>query len=372
VTNGQSVNAGEQIGWTCTNLWHVHLSEWQLVEGTPVWVNPLHEEGKLVPFADTSAPVIRALRFSTPALPTWILEHGAIWAPNAGNELPADNLRGLVDIRALIGDPQSFVGWFAELPALYADHHPQRVRFEIERAADGAIVLARDTFEAEVYLGAALPTLGLPVPFDYHYAPGTRQNLGAKPCLDLQPRACAGEYWLRLFAGPADAYWDTTRYPNGSYQLRVTAWDVSGNQSSATAAIAIDNPVPAPPPPPQPPPPPPPPQSSLPPAAGPALLKLTVTRFSMTPKVPRAGKRFAAAIRVSRSDTAGPLVSGKIVCAARIRSRTIAAVAKVFRRSLATCIWRIPRAARGRLMVGSVAVAYRGASVRRQFAFRVR
>jgi hypothetical protein len=370
VTNGQSVNAGEQIGWTCTNLWHVHLSEWQLVEGIPVWVNPLHSGGKLAPFADTSPPVIRALRFSTPALPTWILENGAIWSPNAGNELPADNLRGLVDVRALIGDPQSFVGWFAELPALYADHHPQRVRFEIERAADGAIVLAGDTFDAEVYLGAALPTLGLPVPFDYHYAPGTRQNLGAKPCLDLQPRVCAGEYWLRLFAGPADAYWDTTRYPNGRYRLRVIAWDVSGNQSAATAAIAIDNPVPAPPPPPQPPAPPPP----QPPAAGPprAPLTLTVTRFTTTPKIPKAGRRFAAAIRVSRSDTAGPLRSGRVVCTARIGRRRIAAVAKVFRRGLTNCVWRIPRFAHGKLLAGSLAVTYGGASVRRPFAFRIR
>jgi hypothetical protein len=370
VTNGQSVSPGDHIGWTCTNLWHVHLSEWQLVEGIPVWVNPLHDGGKLAPFADTAAPLIRALRFSTPALPTWILENGAISSPNAGTELSAANLRGLVDVRALIGDPQSFVGWFASLPALYADHHPQRVRLEIERAADGALVLARDTFDAEVYLGAPLPTLGLPVPFDYHYAPGTRQNLGAKPCLDLQPRVCSGEYWLRLFAGPADAYWDTTRFPNGRYRLRITAWDASGNQSAATAAIAIDNPVPAPPPPQLPPPP----QPPAPPPAGPprARLTLTVTRFATTPKLPKAGKRFAASVRVYRSDTAGLLVSGKLACPARSRSRGVAAVAKVFRRGLATCVWRIPRAARGRPLAGSVTVAYGRALVRRPFAFRIR
>jgi hypothetical protein len=373
VLNGQHVNAGEQIGWTCTNLWHVHLSEWQFVEGIPVWVNPLHGGGKLFPFADTSAPAIRAIRFATPALPTWILEHGAIWSPDAGTELPADHLHGLVDVRALIGDPQSFVGWFAQVPALYADHQPQRVRLELERAADGAIVLARETFNAEVYLGAPLPSLALPVPFDYYYAPGTRQNLGAKPCLDLQPRACAGEYWLRLFAGPAAAYWDTTLHPNGGYRLRVSAWDAIGNQSSATAQIAIDNPVPEPPPPPLPPPPEPPaPPIAGPPQGAPALLKLTVTRFATTPKVPRAGQRFAAGISVSRSDTARQLLTGKVVCAARIRSRKLAVAARGFRRGRGTCVWRIPRRARGRLMTGSVAVVYGGASVQRRFAFRVR
>jgi hypothetical protein len=371
VTDGQSVNAGEQIGWTCTNLWHVHLSEWQLVEGISVWVNPLHSGGKLLPFADTSAPAIRAIRFSTPALPTWILEHAAIWSPDAGTELPADHLQGLVDARALVGDPQSFVGWFAELPALYADHHPQRVRFEIERVADGALVLARETFSAEVYLGAPLPTLGLPVPFDHHYAPGTKQNLGAKPCLDLQPWACAGAYWLRLFAGPADSYWDTTLYPNGRYRIRVSAWDVAGNRSEATAQIAIDNPTAAPPP--QPPPPQPPaiPPAGLPPSAA-ARLKLSVTRFATTPKAPRTGKRFVAAMGVSRSDTARQLLSGRVVCAARIRSSRLAAIAAGFRRGLATCVWRIPRRARGKWMTGSVAVVYGGVSVQRKFAFRVR
>jgi len=368
VTDGQSVNAGEQIGWTCRHLWHVHLSEWQVVEGVPVWVNPLHGGGKLAPFADTSAPAIRAIRFSTPAPPTWILEHGAIWSPDAGSELSADHLQGLVDVRALIGDPQSFLGWFAELPALYADHHPNRVRFELERAADGAIVLARETFNGEVYLGAPLPSLGLPVPFDYHYAPGTRQNLGAKPCLDLQPRACAGEYWLRLFAGPATAYWDTTLYPNGRYLLRVTAWDVVGNWSAATAQIAIDNPVPAPPP--LPPPPPPAPPAAPPPRSAP--LKLTVIRFATTPQAPRAGKRFAAAIRVSRSDTARQLLSGRVVCAARIRSRRLGPVTGGFRGGRATCVWRVPRGARGKLMTGSIAVVYGGVSVQRRFAFRVR
>jgi hypothetical protein len=373
VTNGQSVNAGEQIGWTCTNLWHVHLSEWQLVDGSSVWVNPLHEGGKIVPFADTSAPAIRALRFSTPAAPTWIVENGAIWSPNAGTELSADHLHGLVDVRALIGDPQSFLGWFAALPALYADHHPQRVRFEIERASDGAIVLARDTFSAEVYLGAALPTLGLPVPFDFHYAPGTRQNLGAKPCLDLQPRPCAGEYWLRLFAGPTDAYWDTTLYASGRYLLRVAAWDASGNRSDASAQIAIDNPVPSPLPPPAPPPRPPPGSPpAAPPRSAPARLTLTVTRLTSSPKVPRAGKRFLAAIRVSRSDTRGQLLSGKVACPARIRNRRLAPAATGFRRGLATCVWKIPRTARGKRMTGSVAVAYQRASVRRQFVFRIR
>jgi hypothetical protein len=75
---------------------------------------------------------------------------------------------------------------------------------------------------------------------------------------------------------------------------------------------------------------------------------------------------------VSRSDTAGQLRSGKVTCAARIRSRRLAALAKGFRRGRATCVWKIPRRARGTLLTGSITVVYQGASVQRRFRFRVR
>lgn len=46
------VKAGQQIGWTCRGVWHLHLSEWQKVRGKRVWVNPLHRGGLLTPYAD--------------------------------------------------------------------------------------------------------------------------------------------------------------------------------------------------------------------------------------------------------------------------------------------------------------------------------
>ena len=36
---------------------------------------------------------------------------------------------------------------------------------------------------------------------------------------------CDGVYWFRLFP----RYWDTTRLPDGRYDVEVRAWDVAGN-----------------------------------------------------------------------------------------------------------------------------------------------
>ncbi len=44
VSDGQVIAPGQFIGWTCTTLWHVHLSEIQNVAGVDEWVNPLHPE----------------------------------------------------------------------------------------------------------------------------------------------------------------------------------------------------------------------------------------------------------------------------------------------------------------------------------------
>ena len=104
---GTYVRAGDMIGWTCLNEWHVHLSEWALVNGQRTWVNPLHAGGKLRPYADTATPVIRAVyAYGPPA---------AWWSPPDSRELVAgdgaltlalDNLRGAVDLRAWIDDSQ--------------------------------------------------------------------------------------------------------------------------------------------------------------------------------------------------------------------------------------------------------------------------
>jgi hypothetical protein len=235
---GQWVRPGQVIGWTCKGQWHVHLSEWVVSGGRRILVNPLHPGGKLAPYVDTLPPVVHAVRFFGPAGVIWILPGGAMWSPVAGRELAADRLRGLVDVRAWISDPQSFHGWFDKLPFFYADHMPTRVRVRLVRASDAKVVLSRIVFDGRTFL------YGLP--FNRLYGMGTLQNLSAKECdrisaLAHPPRECEGRYFLHLFARSGRPYWDTRTLANGSYRLRITAWDALGNAATKAVPVTIAN-----------------------------------------------------------------------------------------------------------------------------------
>lgn len=246
IKNGETIKPGQQIGWTCKSLWHVHLSEIQSVDGVPSYVNPIHAGMKLTPYVDTLRPKIHAIRFSTPAFAGWQITNNTRWAANAGRRLAPTNLHGFVDVRAWIGDPQSFHGFFDELPELYVDLNPYRVAMRLTRLSDRKVVLEQDVFRADAFFEAALPLRGLPVIFDYHYAPGTRENTPAAACenhlyVDPAKPTCQGVSWLRLFARSNGADWDTTRYANGRYRLDVTAWDASENRSQTSVTVALHN-----------------------------------------------------------------------------------------------------------------------------------
>jgi parallel beta-helix repeat protein len=245
ISDGQPISPGQFIGWTCKRMWHVHLSERMLVNGQWIYVNPLHGAGgpngqlKLQPLTDTAPPVVHAIRFSAPAMPTWSIINNAVMSPDAGMELASTRLHGYVDVRSWIDDPQSYMGWFSEHPELYAPLHPYRVRVSVTSQRTSSVVLARDVFRADGILNSAAATP--PIPIDYHYAPATEQNLPAVDCENLQPADCKGVYWLRLFATPTGAYWDTTQYPDGDYRIDVTAWDARGNSASSSELVAIAN-----------------------------------------------------------------------------------------------------------------------------------
>ena len=230
---GETVAPGQHIGWTCDGEWHVHLTEFVLTrDGRRVVVNPLRPGGKLRPFVDTAAPEIRELRFNAPATPAWARRTATSVArlPPAGERLDRDRLFGRVDVRVRSRDPQSFLGWFEELPWLAAPHHPFRLAVSITHVASGRLVRRREVFRAETLLG---------VPAGRHFAPGTEQNLPAKGCMRLHATTrCDGVYWFRLF--PL-RYWDTTRLPDGRYRLRVRAWDVARNMASAEVDVRLAN-----------------------------------------------------------------------------------------------------------------------------------
>ena len=246
VTAGQAVLPGQQIGWTCKDLWHVHLSEWADMGGRRTWVDPLHPGGKLAPYTDVSPPAIRSIRFFRPAATSWELDGAVLVAPRRGVRLRPTDLRGLVDVRAEIDDPQSFRGWFTgSRGRLYAPHHPYRVRVELRRAGVGRVALAqRDVFRGDRILGKGeeVAVIEPSIAFAGHFAPGTRQNLGAKRCVEQAPASCAGRTVLRLFAGPRGRrFWNTRLVRNGPYRLTVTAWDRRGNRVSRSVGIVVTN-----------------------------------------------------------------------------------------------------------------------------------
>jgi hypothetical protein len=232
VLTGEIVAPGQHIGWTCKDDWHVHLSEFVFTSGPTLTVNPLRPGGKLRPFVDRAAPEIREIRFYTPSSATWSRRPRtsvAMLAP-AGERLDKERLRGRVDVRVRVRDPQSFIGWFEELPWMAAPHHPFRLAVSIEDVASGRVVRRREVFRAEQLLGQSAGR---------HFAPGTEQNLPAKGCMRLHSSVrCDGVYWFRLF--PL-RYWDTTRLADGRYRLVVRAWDVAGNVGEAEALVRIAN-----------------------------------------------------------------------------------------------------------------------------------
>jgi hypothetical protein len=54
-----------------------------------------------------------------------------------------------------------------------------------------------------------------------------------------------------------------------------------------------------------------------------------------------------------------------------VAGRRLALVRRAFRRSVATCVWRVPAAARGKILRGRIDVRAAGAATTLRFARRV-
>jgi hypothetical protein len=231
VPPGAAVRAGTPIGWTCLGEWHVHVSEWQLVGGKRVWVNPLLPSGKFAPYIDTEPPIVSGMRFVTPPRTRWDPDTSLRGLDNAATLAP-QHLHGLVELRAQIEDAQSFWGFLARNPGYETPHHPYRVGVEI-RARSGKVVLQRISFQSDQ----------LPVtPYLVHYAPGTVQNGSMDECLHA-PRggSCPGTDWFRPFSRYRQEFWNTRAVPNGRYGVTVVAWDLKGRAGSLTVPVVVAN-----------------------------------------------------------------------------------------------------------------------------------
>ncbi|MFL5935399.1 MAG: hypothetical protein ACJ76U_01005 [Gaiellaceae bacterium] len=229
---GESVDAGEMVGWTCEGTWHVHLGERAVGDdGVRRWVNALRPGGKVHPYVDRAKPEVEEIRYYTPAAPAWGRRIGhVVRLPQAGRRLDKRRLAGIVDVRVRADDPQSFLGWFRDLPWLAAPHHPFRLAVTVVHLGTGEIVDRHEVFRSDRYLR---------LPAGQHYAPGTDQNMPANGCLRHHRTArCPGIYWFRVFPEP---YWDTRRLANGRYRLRVRVWDAAGNTAKRDSDVTIRN-----------------------------------------------------------------------------------------------------------------------------------
>jgi hypothetical protein len=230
---GTHVRAGQMVGWTCLNEWHVHLSEWALVNGQRVWVNPLHAGGKLRPYADHAAPVIRAISAYGPP--------GVWWSPRTSDELAGTdgalsqvlgNLHGAVDLRAWIDDSQGDVGIYRDRYELAADISPYRIWVQIRRVEDGAIVWQRYPWQADLLFTGRERLYA-------HFAAHTRPPLPNYLCAIAGD--CDGRFFYHLLVSGDQYLWDTRLIRNGAYVLTIRAFDISGNVGERSLRMTVRN-----------------------------------------------------------------------------------------------------------------------------------
>jgi hypothetical protein len=232
VENGEQVDPGQMLGWTCYHHWHVHLSQFATVGGD-VYVNPLGPASYLWPYVDTATPVIGKIAFYTPATASWLTVQGALTSPPAGIELSREALRGDVDVRALVGDRQSFWGWMkGRLALLRSEISPYEIVVTLRQHL-GLPLWSHVLFKAD-----QLPTDDA---FANRYAPGTLQNLPAYDCRTSDAISCTGRYWFHAGGTGAMPYWDTTSVRDGAYDLCVTAFDASHNRARRCVAVTVAN-----------------------------------------------------------------------------------------------------------------------------------
>jgi hypothetical protein len=99
-------------------------------------------------------------------------------------------------------------------------------------------------------------------------------------------------------------------------------------------------------------------------------LVLTVTAFTTSPKPAKAGRTFSVSIAATENDTGGPVQAGTVACVASLAGKRVAAFKHVVANGVGTCVWRIPRTAKGRIMRGTITLTVQGTQITRPFTAR--
>lgn len=207
VKPGQQVTAYQTVlGHVMKGYEHVHFTERDHGRA----VNPL-APGRLTPYQDATTPVVHSISFRE---------------SDIGPEVLPEYLHGRVVLIAQAYDMPAMPvpGVWNNLPVA-----PALLTWRIERAKDGKVVLREQSaFDVRETL---------PSDYDFWqcYAKGTRQNMSTFG----EQRAWRepGVYLFKLTREP----FDTTRLPNGIYELVVTAADIRGNQGSSRQVFIVRN-----------------------------------------------------------------------------------------------------------------------------------
>ncbi len=100
-------------------------------------------------------------------------------------------------------------------------------------------------------------------------------------------------------------------------------------------------------------------------------LILNVTAFTTSPKPAKAGRPFSVSLAANENDTAGPVQTGTVVCTATIALKRVVAVSHALANGVASCVWRTPKTAKGKLIRGTITLRVKGVQVARAFSARL-
>jgi Peptidase family M23 len=194
VEQGQRVDTGTLLGRIVAPWNHVHFAE--SVNG--VYLNPLRP-GALAPYTDTTSPTVASISIA-----------------RAGRPVDLAHVNGVVDLTCDAYDIPPLAP-----PPPWRDTRvtPVLIRWAIFGAGGRRATPWRTAIDFRTTL---LPS----AMFNLVYAPTTKQNRAHRP----------GSYDFYLDQG-----WSSARLPNGSYRLRVRAWDSRANEASASLPFAIAN-----------------------------------------------------------------------------------------------------------------------------------
>ena len=180
--------------------------------------------GHLAPYTDTAPPVVNALMFVTPPARPW-LPTVSLAQPDTSTQLQPSDLHGLVELRANIDDPQSFLGFLTHNPAWPTDFAPYRVTVQI-RNPTGRTMMNRT---------ASRPTNSRRHPSSSTTPRNDRGRQHAGMRRPARPAQMHRHLLVQALLALPQEYWNTRTVPNGRYTVTVRAYDLAGNIGTQTA-----------------------------------------------------------------------------------------------------------------------------------------